>query len=292
MGEPEGYDRQQALDAYRQWLQPAHWPGHGRRTAEGNAAFFLPHLRPGMTLLDAGCGVGTITVGLAEAVAGAGATRRGEAVGIDANEGAIREARDRAAAQGVVNVRFEVADVHSLPFNDAEFDAVFCHGVLEHLTEPVSVVREFRRVLRPGGVIGVAEADLDTQVVWPRDPLLERSVTLVERLWAESGGWGYPSGQGSDLRVGKRLRDFLHEAGFMACVGTASAACDGSSESTRLAAECEARYLEAAPLVEHAVLLGIATREELRLMADAWRYWGSRPGAFRLKCVCQAVAWA
>ena len=66
-------------------------PAHARRTAQVNAAFLLPHLKPGMRLLDCGCGPGSITVGLAQAVAPA------ETVGIDASPDAIEAARAHAA---------------------------------------------------------------------------------------------------------------------------------------------------------------------------------------------------
>src|SRR3990172_3910305 len=54
---------------YERALRHAHMPAHARRTAAANAAFFLPRLQPGMRLLDCGCGPGSITAGLAEAVA-------------------------------------------------------------------------------------------------------------------------------------------------------------------------------------------------------------------------------
>ena len=66
---------------------------HAKRTAETDAAFFLPHLKPGMRLLDAGCGPGSITVGLALRVEPA------HAVGIDASESVIETARSLAKAQ-------------------------------------------------------------------------------------------------------------------------------------------------------------------------------------------------
>src|SRR3954452_22685705 len=68
------------------------------RTAEVAAAFFLPLLRPGMRLVDCGCGVGTIPLGLAAAVAPA------EVVGVDLQPAQIERARVLAAQQGVQNV--------------------------------------------------------------------------------------------------------------------------------------------------------------------------------------------
>src|SRR6059058_3836679 len=101
--------------AFQRWLRGMHSPAHARRTASHNAAFFLPYLKPGMTLLDIGCGPGSITLGLAEAVAPA------ETIGIDASADAIEEAAALAASRGCTNVRFEVADVYALPFEDATF---------------------------------------------------------------------------------------------------------------------------------------------------------------------------
>ena len=80
---------------------------HARRRAEGEAWFLLPHLKAGMRLLDVGCGPGTITAGLARAVA------PGEAIGIDLSEEVLTQARDHAAGEGVDNVTFMFGDVLS-----------------------------------------------------------------------------------------------------------------------------------------------------------------------------------
>ena len=69
------------------------------RSAAQFAAHLLPHLRPGLRVLDAGCGPGSITLGLAEAVA------PGEVVGVDEDETAIDAARAAAAVAGVVSRR-------------------------------------------------------------------------------------------------------------------------------------------------------------------------------------------
>src|SRR5690348_8263040 len=116
-----------------------------RRTAPDAAAFLLPHLRPGMKLLDVGSGPGTITLGLAERVA------PGQVIGIDVQPAQVERARELAAGRGLTNVRFEVGDVTALPFDDGAFDAVLAHMVFMHLPEPVRALRAMRRVLNSDG---------------------------------------------------------------------------------------------------------------------------------------------
>src|SRR5512140_2073321 len=82
------------------------------RTAQSHAAFFLPHLKPGMSVLDCGCGPGTITIGLAEAVA------PGEVVGTEIEEAHVALARANAAKQNVPNLQFKAANLYQLPFDD------------------------------------------------------------------------------------------------------------------------------------------------------------------------------
>lgn len=259
---------------YERALRQAQMPAHARRTAAANAAFFLPRLRPGMRLLDCGCGPGRITAGLAEAVA------PGTAIGIDAGSAAIDAARSAEAATG--NLRFAVADVLALPFPDAAFDAVFAHALLQHLRDPLAALREMRRVLKPGGVIAVADADHDGSIIAPHDPLLEDSMHVLRELRERSGG--------GDPRIGKRLRLLLHEAGFVRVTASATAACEGTDVAVGLTGEWQAGYLEAPAIGGRAVALGLATADELRSMAAAWHAWGAHPGAFWARFWCEATA--
>jgi ubiquinone/menaquinone biosynthesis C-methylase UbiE len=142
-----------AAESYSHRGNPAFEAELVLRTASQEAAFFLRFLRPGMRVLDLGCGPGSITLGLAEAVA------PGEMVGVDVQPSQVAQAQALSAARGVMNVRFEVADVYRLPFPDGSFDALFAHAVLMHLREPARALVEVRRVLRPGGIVGVRDSD-------------------------------------------------------------------------------------------------------------------------------------
>src|SRR5215207_3754614 len=108
-----GSPADQSREAYSQANNPAFDAQLSARTATREAAFFLPHLRPGMRLLDVGCGPGSITLGLAAALA------PGEVVGVDLRPEPLAQARAEASRRGIANVRFEVGSAYALPFPDA-----------------------------------------------------------------------------------------------------------------------------------------------------------------------------
>src|SRR5262245_3744612 len=124
-----------------------------------SAAFFVPFLTSDMSLLDAGCGPGTITAALASVV--------GKAIGIDHEPKAIAAAGALAAEAGLTNLAFAEADMTALPFEDGSFDAVFFHAVLYHQNKAVlpRTLAEARRVLKPGGFIATRDADVGGNVL-------------------------------------------------------------------------------------------------------------------------------
>src|SRR5262245_38493208 len=111
---------------------------HRWRTAANSAAYLLGDLRPGMTVLDVGCGPGTITADLAELVA------PGRVTAVEVTADALDLARAEADRRGVVNIDFVVADVLDLQLPDDTYDVVHAHQVLQHLGDPVRALREMR----------------------------------------------------------------------------------------------------------------------------------------------------
>src|SRR5438552_14046874 len=89
-----------------------------RRRLDPSGAFFLPYLKPGITLLDCGCGPGTITRDIARRIA------PGRVIGLDFNSEQVAVASRDAGSQGIANVEFRQSSVYDLPFADASFDAV------------------------------------------------------------------------------------------------------------------------------------------------------------------------
>jgi ubiquinone/menaquinone biosynthesis C-methylase UbiE len=234
------------------------------RTAEREGAFFLPYLQPGMRVLDVGCGPGTITVGLAAAVA------PGEVVGIDRAAGPLEQARALAAERGVENARFETTDLYGLAFPDASFDAAFMHGVLEHLHDPVAALRAVARVVRPGGVIGVRSPDITVHCLYPTDPVLEAALRVFAELRASIGG---------HASIGRALRGLLREAELTDVAMTMSMESCCTAEGTRAFAEIWLSYFGNPEISEQAIGFGLADQDELDRMGVAWRTWAERPDA-------------
>jgi ubiquinone/menaquinone biosynthesis C-methylase UbiE len=130
------------LDAYN--ALPVVAAGKRRSLALAGAA-------DGAAILDVGCGTGEETRALRALVGPSG-----RAVGVDASEHLIAEARARAEASGAPG-EYVVADAAALPFADDEFDGCRCDRTLQHLEAPAQALVEMLRVVRPSGRLVVTE---------------------------------------------------------------------------------------------------------------------------------------
>jgi len=108
-------------------------------------------LAPGAAVLDVACGTGLVTLAAARAVGAAG-----RVLGTDLSGEMVRAARARAAHLGLAQARFERMDAQHLTLADGQFDVALCALGLMYVSEPEGVLGELRRVLRPGGRLGLA----------------------------------------------------------------------------------------------------------------------------------------
>lgn len=229
------------------------------RTAAEFVGFFLPYMQPGMRLLDCGCGTGTITVELAAAVS------PGEVVGIDLETAQINLARTQAAQANVTNARFEVANVYSLPFSDASFDAVYCSAVLSHLRERDKALREMHRILKPSGLIGVRNDGLDGYLIAPAEPLLMQAWTLFGQFVQYNGGNAWAA---------KHLRTWLREAGFNQVEMSAAYESYGTPTATATWSDTIVEIL--ANLAPRMIEAGVTDQATIEQCITAWQAWGKQ----------------
>ncbi|MBN2334816.1 class I SAM-dependent methyltransferase [Candidatus Bathyarchaeota archaeon] len=112
----------------------------------------LCHIGEDSYVLDVGCGVGQTSCYLAK-------THGCRVVGVDVNERMVERSRERAKGEGVAErTEFRVADAQDLPFTDEAFDAVITESVTVFPEDKQRAVREYARVTKPGGYVGLNEA--------------------------------------------------------------------------------------------------------------------------------------
>lgn len=183
-------------------------------------ALRLAGLRPGMRVLDVGCGPGDVSFVAARLVGPEGAV-----LGIDAAADIIELARTRAAEQGFRSVRFEQTTVGDLALAEP-VDAVIGRLILMHLPDPVGTLRQLADLVRPGGFIAFSEFDMTGARGVPDLP-----------LWRAAGDTiiGTFTGLGLDPTFAAKLPTLFRRAG-LAAPRLALGAPAGGADDTELMA--------------------------------------------------------
>ena len=177
-----------------------------RRTLAHDHRVLAPMLRPGMFVLDVGCGTGAITAGIAQAVAPGGCC-----IGIDRDESLLEIAR-----QDHPGVRFEQGDALSMEF-DAAFDIVTAARTVQWVADPARAIALMAGALKPGGRLVVLDYNHDRNSWSPEPPPEFRKFYAAFLAWRSSNGWAND--------IADRLPALFAGAGL---VEIESVACDDS----------------------------------------------------------------
>jgi ubiquinone/menaquinone biosynthesis C-methylase UbiE len=160
-------------------------------------------------VLDAGCGTGLFAIGLARLC------RQHIFTGLDRSAGMLAVGRRQARRFGLDNVSFQLGTVEKLPFPAGSYDTVLASGLMPNLNQPVQALREFARVLRPGGRLLVVEFDRSSMTRLTR--LFFRIMIAGYRI-ASACCRRFRFAEGWSVRAStideERFRDDLRAAGF------------------------------------------------------------------------------
>ncbi len=239
---------------------------HSARTAEDAAAFLLPHIEPGMRLLDFGCGPGTITVGLADAVGNSGSV-----LGIDISDGLHAEWNRRLEETGATNLEFRIDDIYETELERDQFDVVYAHQILQHLGDPVGALTAASQLAKRGGLVGIREVDWGTFAAFPESKALNEFRRVYDAVAIRNGGTPY---------AGRHMLEWMQATGELTDIGITTSTWTFYEENgkTWWGDQWSQRIMESDIAVK-AIEYGIATRPELERISRGWQEWKNAPGS-------------
>jgi len=156
-------------------------------------------LRPTDRVLDVGCGPGHLSCRMASLVPG------GTVMGVDTDPTLLEQARSAAREQGLSNVDFAQSRAEGMPLADGSADFAYARFVLQHVSQPVDVLREMARVVVPGGKVMIVDTDDGSIMVHPQPEGLAQLLEASREGQARNGG---------DRHVGRKLSAHLTAAGL------------------------------------------------------------------------------
>jgi ubiquinone/menaquinone biosynthesis C-methylase UbiE len=156
-------------------------------------------LKPGMRVLDAGCGTGVVTRRIAVKVS------PGEVYGVDMDPLFIEEAKKLAVKEKASNITYNLGNIDDLEFDDDVFDLSYSRLVLMHVEDPVKTVAEMVRVTKKGGIIAISDQDDGGIIVYPELPKMLQMFSKYGSL---------AKMRGEDRFIGRKLFSIMEQAGL------------------------------------------------------------------------------
>ncbi|MBA7563489.1 2-methoxy-6-polyprenyl-1,4-benzoquinol methylase, mitochondrial [subsurface metagenome] len=139
-------------------------------------------LKPGMTVVEIGPGKGSYTKAIAKKI-----QPNGKVFAIDIQESIINRLKKKIKKENIQNIIPKIEDAYNLSFEDESVDRIFAITCLPEIPDPIRALREFKRILKPDGIISLSELFLD-----PDYPLRR-----TEKRWAKEAGLDFYEGFGN-----------------------------------------------------------------------------------------------
>ncbi|HEY3454375.1 MAG TPA: methyltransferase domain-containing protein [Bryobacteraceae bacterium] len=228
----------------------------GRRTLERDHRTLARLLRPGLLVLDVGCGTGAITAGIARMVGA-----QGRVVGVDRDERLLELARE--GHRECSNLQFEKTDATSLPYC-AKYDIVTAARTLQWISDPRLAISKMKDAAKPGGLLVIMDYN-HTKNEWAPDPPPAFHHFYRAFLdWRDANGW--------DNEMADHLPGLLEQAGLLDI---------RSGVEDEIAARGEADFVERARLWSEVIenlgepisKAGFCTESELRAAHESYSHW-------------------
>ncbi|MEE9412639.1 MAG: methyltransferase domain-containing protein [Methylococcales bacterium] len=236
-----------------------------KRSLDKEGLFFKDYIVAGQTVLDVGCGPGSLSLQLAGKVGASGLVH------------AVDIQSEQFPTDHPENIQFKAASIYELPFATSTFDAILAHAVLYHIDNQHAALMELKRVLKPGGLLGIRDADFAGDVYFPEVSNLDLAWKIIEACFENTG---------SDLFFGRKQSSYLKKAGFDVVKLSASydIFCDPVAYSPKGFALFWQEYMQR---------LGARsgyTADQINKAQVAIESWGNHPDAYYGRTRCEAVA--
>ena len=240
---------------------------HTWRTIENSAKYLETYLTPESRLLDVGCGPGTITLDFAEKL------NAGSVIGIDTSEDIIEKALEGVSTPDRKNCFFKVGNAYNLDFDDNSFDIVHAHQVLQHLKDPIAAIQEMRRVVRPGGIVAIRDADYGGMIWSPASPKLNDWMQIYQEMTSQNN---------VEANAGRFLFSWVSQIHFTSISVSSSTWTFATPEMREWWGDLWAERIQKSTFSEQVLRLGLADQEKLEGLSDAFRHWANQPDGFFL----------
>lgn len=240
---------------------------HTWRSVENSAKYLEPYLTSESTLLDVGCGPGTITLDFAEKLSS------GTVVGIDSSEGIITKVLEGVSPSGEKNCSFKIGDAYNLGFGDNSFDIVHAHQLLQHLKDPIAALREMHRVVRPDGIVAIRDADYGGMIWSPSNPRLNEWMDMYQNMTRKNN---------VEANAGRFLFSWASQIDFSSISVSSSTWTFATPETREWWGGLWAERIQKSTFSEQVLSLGLADQQKLDELSQAFRHWARQSDGFFL----------